>query len=246
LWKIISKNKFRLLNQAMNKMASNLEQQLSVVEAEKNQLATILAGMVEGVLVTDTKEIITLVNPAFSEMLALQTDCIGKSVLKCIRSRPLYESIQTALATGKPQEKTFSLQVGQEERHFMLHTTPLIGTLGPKGSVSVFYDVTDLRKLENIRRDFVANVSHELKTPLTNILGYAETLRMGAIDDKSTAARFVEKIENNALQFYLFSVFYDKKSDYYNKSDERSNVYVNHSNRMKTSLKKAFCFIRLS
>lgn len=184
----------------MNKMATNLEQQLSVVQAEKTQLATILAGMVEGVLVTDAREIITLINPAFSEMMALKIDCIGKSVLDCIRSRPLYESIQTALATGKPQEKTFSLQAGEEERHFMLHTTPLLTTLGPKGSVSVFYDVTHLRKLENIRRDFVANVSHELKTPLTNILGYAETLRMGAIDDKITAVRFVEKIENNALQ----------------------------------------------
>jgi len=100
-----------------------------------------------------------------------------------------------AATQGVPQEQEIALYLGGEESNVVVHSAPLNA-----GAVSVFYDVTNIRRLENVRKDFVANVSHELKTPLTCIRGYAETLRGGALGDEAAARRFVEKIEINAAQ----------------------------------------------
>lgn len=188
------------LARALNDAAQKLGQHFSALESDRNQLLTILDGMVEGVLVTDEKGVIQLVNPAFQEILDLEGGCRGKTILECIRNKEIHESLERAIEKKTVQEREINVRTGEEEKNLIIHTAPLKGKEGLQGCVSVLYDVTGIRRLESMRKEFVANVSHELKTPLTNILGYAETLRRGALKDESSAGRFVEKIENNALQ----------------------------------------------
>jgi two-component system phosphate regulon sensor histidine kinase PhoR len=196
----IRNNELGLLAKAINKMATSLERQFSVIETEKRQLMTILDGMVEGVLVTDEKGEILLVNPSLRSMLGLEGICTGKTILECLRNQSVHQPIERVLQSRRPEEYEIGAWIGSEERFLIVHTAPLAAANKNTGCVSVFYDVTNIRKLENTRKEFVANVSHELKTPLTNILGYAETLRRGALEDMDSAKRFVEKIENNAAQ----------------------------------------------
>jgi two-component system phosphate regulon sensor histidine kinase PhoR len=191
----IPKDEVGTLARAINSMADGLESQLGELKRERNQLATILDGMVEGVLVTDPKGRIVLVNPALTGMLGLVGDCVGRTVLECLRNAAVNDAVEKALSEKALQEQEIEIFIGGEERSVVVHSAPLTA-----GSVSVFYDVTNVRRLENVRKEFVANVSHELKTPLTCIRGYAETLRTGALSDGDAARRFVEKIETNAGQ----------------------------------------------
>lgn len=193
-----SRDELGLLTNAINEMAASLKRQFTQLEEEKNQLKTILDGMIEGVLVTNLRGELVLVNPALREMLPLGGPVEGKTILECLRNKPLHESIEKVLRMGHSDEQEIIVHLGSEERNVIVHSAPL--SPGVSGCVSVFYDVTSIRKLENVRKEFVANVSHELKTPLTSILGYAETLRQGAMQDKEQAPRFLEKIEGNALQ----------------------------------------------
>ncbi|HEX5036883.1 MAG TPA: ATP-binding protein [bacterium] len=194
----IPRDEVGTLARAINTMADGLESQLGEMKREKNQLMTILDGMVEGVLVTDPKGRIVLVNPALTTMLGLSGDSVGRTVLECLRNAAVNDAVEKALSEKALQEQEIEIFIGAgggEERSVVVHSAPLTA-----GSVSVFYDVTNVRRLENVRKEFVANVSHELKTPLTCIRGYAETLKAGALDDPAAARRFVEKIETNAGQ----------------------------------------------
>ncbi|HSA60064.1 MAG TPA: ATP-binding protein [bacterium] len=191
----IPKDEIGTLARAVNAMADGLETQWGELKREKNQLATILDGMIEGVLVTNAKGEMVLVNPALTAMLGLSGDWAGKTVLECLRNAAVNDAVERALSEKMPQEHEIQIFVGGQERNVVVHAAPL-----HEGSVSVFYDVSNIRRLENVRKEFVANVSHELKTPLTCIRGYAETLRGGALEDPSAARRFVEKIETNASQ----------------------------------------------
>jgi two-component system, OmpR family, phosphate regulon sensor histidine kinase PhoR len=191
----IPKDEIGDLARAINAMADGLENQLGELKHEKDQLSKILNGMVEGVLVTNQRGEVVLVNPALTGMLGLAEDWAGKTVLECLRNAAVNDAVEKALSQRVLQEQEISLFVDGEERNVVVHSAPLAS-----GSVSVFYDVTNVRRLENVRKEFVANVSHELKTPLTCIRGYAETLRSGALNDAAAAQRFVDKIETNAGQ----------------------------------------------
>lgn len=188
------------LGRAINSMAEGLDRQMAELKTEKTQLKTILDGMIEGVLVTNAGGEILQINPALQSMMCVPAECAGKTVLECLRNPSIHDAVKTVLRDGMPLEKEVEAWVDGEERNLIVHTGPLELPKGVRGSVSVFYDVTNLRKLEGIRKEFVANVSHELRTPLTCIRGFAETLRSGALEDRDAARRFVEKIESNAAQ----------------------------------------------
>ncbi len=195
-----SRDELGSLAENINGMAASLQKQFSELETEKKQLRTILDGMVEGVMVTDDQGEIVLINPALRSLLQIQTDPVGKRVLECCRNQALHELVNHVLQRSEAEEGEMTLQLGSDEKNLLAHCAPLATSEGFQGTVSVFYDVTRLRKLELVRKEFVANVSHELKTPLTNILGYAETLGRGALSDGESSVRFVAKIENNAVQ----------------------------------------------
>jgi two-component system, OmpR family, phosphate regulon sensor histidine kinase PhoR len=182
----------------MNDMAARIEGELKSVAAEKNRLDTILRGMGEGVMVTDARGVITLVNPAFRNLFDLREDVEGKPLMDITRHPSLHEASKKLIGTKTEHLEEFALPLNGGKT-VLTHWVPLLENESLQGVVAVFHDISDLKRLEKIRRDFVANVSHELRTPVTVIKGYAETLLDGALaTDPERAAVFLEKIHCHA------------------------------------------------
>jgi len=177
---------------ALNRLAETAEAQLGLVRDERDHLMTILASMSEGVLVVGGDGRARLVNPAFRRLFDLDGgDVAGHTVLELLRQPELARVVDDTLRRGEAQSGAIELQA-PERRTLLLESAALAG--GERGAVVVARDTTELTRVADMRRDFVANVSHELKTPLAAIRGYAETLRDGALDEPPTARRFTERI----------------------------------------------------
>jgi len=182
---------------ALNRLAATVEGQLAAMGHERDHLKAILAGMSEGVLVVGPDGRALLANPAFRRLFELAGEVAGKAMLEIVREPELARVVESTLATGEAQQAEIELRTA-ERRCLELLSGPLPGERadgeGREGAVVVARDTTEGRRLTEMRRDFVANVSHELKTPLAAIRGYAETLRDGALGEPATAARFTERI----------------------------------------------------
>jgi two-component system phosphate regulon sensor histidine kinase PhoR len=186
------------LARTMNDMAVKIESQLMLLAGEKKRLDTILRGMGEGVMVTDAKGVVTLVNPAFLGLLDLQEEVEGKHLIEITRHPVLHDSYRMVLATRNERLEEVTLRMAREKT-VLIHWVPLLEHDEVAGIVAVFHDISDLKRLEKIRRDFVANVSHELRTPVTVIKGYAETLLSGELtSDAKRVTRFVGIIHDHA------------------------------------------------
>lgn len=182
----------------MNEMALKLDDQLSRLIAERNRLDAILSGMGEGLMVTDKNGMITLVNPAFSRLFRVYDSLIGSPLSDITRHPALLESYNLVNSDRCELQNEMTVRT-PEEKFLSAHWVPLLNEKGMQGVVAVFHDVTDLKRLENIRRDFVANVSHELRTPVTVIKGYSETLLDGLItSDPQKTAEFIQIILNHS------------------------------------------------
>jgi len=197
-----SRNKLSRHLIAVSNERTHLRENHQKLLEDHNQLMTVLQGMIEGVVLIDATGKIVLANPAFYKIFFLEERAEGKTFLECIRNKDIHDAIEKVLLGENAVEHEVLVQLHSEEKYFMIHAASYQKQKKCEGAVVVFHDVTPLRKLENMRREFVANVSHELKTPLTNIRGYAETLLQGALTemDPVAAKRFLSKIESNALQ----------------------------------------------
>ncbi len=187
---------------ALNRLAETAEAQFAAVRDERDHLKAILSSMSEGVLVVGADRRARLANPAFYELFDLSGDVAGRTVLELLRLPELARLVEDTLRLGESQGGQIELQ-SPERRTLLLASAALAG--GERGAVVVFRDTTQLTRVADMRRDFVANVSHELKTPLAAIRGYAETLRDGALDEPPTARRFTERIleQSRRLQALL-------------------------------------------
>jgi len=190
------------LGHVINSIATNLKERLDELTQEKQHLSAILDGMLEGVLVVNQKGEVILANQALLHLFSTQTLYQGRGVLECFRNNELHSLISGVLESAQPSIKKFDMQQIDGERYLLVHAAPLSNQGDLMGVVAVVSDISDVRKLETFRREFVANVSHELKTPLTNIIGYSETLE-SALDDPDMSKRFLEKILKNASQLKL-------------------------------------------
>jgi two-component system phosphate regulon sensor histidine kinase PhoR len=153
----------------------------------------VLGGMIEGVVAVDDRQRVLFANDAAGRLFDFDPHEVEKRpLLEVVRSHPLHQAVKAAIASRAPQR----LEVEWDARFLSVQVTPLIGE--PAGAVVVLHDTTDLRRLENLRRDFVANVSHELKTPLSTIKANAETLALGAVDDKEHRMRFIDGISKQS------------------------------------------------
>jgi two-component system phosphate regulon sensor histidine kinase PhoR len=182
------------LGQTLDHLAGSLARTLGELRGERDLLQGILNGMQEGVLVLDGRGRFALVNPALRDMLLIGNDIIGKRPLEVIRHAELPELIARAQRADGPVSSEIEV-AGMKPRRLLAQALRL---REPGGLLIVFFDVTELRRLESLRRDFVANVSHELRTPVTAVRGAAETLRAGASKDPAAAARFLDIIDRNA------------------------------------------------
>lgn len=183
-----------LLANTLNQMTEQLETKIREVSEDRAQLLAMLTAMVEGVMVLDYRGTILQVNPALDRMFGLVgTDTRGRRYSDVIRHDQLGELVSTILSTRSEQGLEISLQ--PSGRRLRVEASVAGGQRENEAcAVLVFHDITAVRRLENIRKDFVANVSHELRTPLTSIKGYVEALLDGGNDDPETTARFLDII----------------------------------------------------
>jgi two-component system phosphate regulon sensor histidine kinase PhoR len=185
------------LGASLNRMAERLEERLELLTRERHRLRTLLDGMVEGVLLTDASGRILLANGAFERIFRARPPVEGRRPLETARIPALQDAIDSAMRGDRPITREIDLG-GDADQVIRASLAPIREAGESRGVVGVFHDVTELKRLERVRKEFVANVSHELRTPLTAIKGYAETLRDGALNDPRQAAEFVQVIDRHA------------------------------------------------
>lgn len=187
------------LADAMNRMAAQLHDRLATVEKQRNEMEAVLSSMVEGVLAIDTDETVLGLNRAGARLLGLDPErALGRSIQEVVRNPDLLALAQGALHGAESVEGDIVLS-REDESYLQVHATGLEGANGQRlGALLVLNDVTRLRRLENMRRDFVANVSHELRTPITSVKGFVETLMENPPEDPDEARRFLEIIHAQA------------------------------------------------
>jgi two-component system phosphate regulon sensor histidine kinase PhoR len=187
------------LARALNETATRLDDTIRFLTEERNRSATILGSMAEGVAVVGSEERVLFCNQAFAQLLGTEeTACQGRPLLEVIRQPDLVEVIRQAL-TGQVRASS-EVTMGQERPWSFAATVAPIQANGRTGVVLVLHDISELRRLERVRQDFVANVSHEFKTPLTAIQGFAETLLGGALQEPQNSRRFLEIIRDHAAR----------------------------------------------
>lgn len=181
-----------------NRLAERVGSAVFALSRDKSQLEAVLDQMSEAVLAVDSGGAVLVVNPSLSRLLAVDAAASrGRPYLECVRHNAISQLVGTVLKDGRPLAQEVRVNA-REELVFDAHAAPLLQEGRLAGALLVLHDITRLRRLEQVRRDFVANVSHELRTPLSSIKGYAETLREGAIDDKENRLIFVKTIEEQA------------------------------------------------
>jgi two-component system, OmpR family, phosphate regulon sensor histidine kinase PhoR len=179
------------LAETLNRMAAQLNERITTINRQRNEQDAILGSMAEGVIAVDKNAAILQLNNAAATLLdATPESIIGRPLPELMRNRNLLQLIETTLEEGIPSEGEIAIH-GRIDRSLEIHCTALKNPDGASiGALIVLNDITRLRRLEGVRRDFVANVSHELKTPLTSIKGFVETLQDGALDQPLEARRF--------------------------------------------------------
>jgi two-component system phosphate regulon sensor histidine kinase PhoR len=183
------------LAEAMNQMAAQLDERIQTIIRQSNEQEAILASMIEGVLAVDNDKRLISINQAAAKMLEVNVSEVqGKSIQEVVRITSLQDFVAKALRVMGPVEEEIFLQNGGE-KFLQAHGATLHDAQGNAvGAVIVLNDMSRIKRLENIRREFVANVSHELKTPVTSVKGFVETLLEGALRVPEDAVRFLNII----------------------------------------------------
>lgn len=186
------------LGKTVNALAEAFEAYGRGLSMEKTPIAAILENMAEAVVALDSNGHILAINPMLTKLFGVpENEARGRLFLEVIRHPELNAIVQSVLTDGQvrmEEVQTFS----PEERFFEVHVAPLHQAERQVGVLVVLHDITRIRRLEQVRRDFVANVSHELRTPLASIKGFAETLREGGMEDLKNRNDFVKSIEKQA------------------------------------------------
>ncbi|MGI6678391.1 MAG: two-component system histidine kinase PnpS [Dehalobacterium sp.] len=186
------------LGLAINDMTKTLQQHIEEISQEKSRLENILATIASGVIMLDKYGFIRVVNPAAEEMFGINALLVeGKQHVEVIHNYGLNQEIENCLVQEKFIEYEFTLDF-PEERILQCYLAPFYRDKKIAGITIVFHDITKIRKVEQMRVDFVVNASHELRTPLTVIKGYSETLLSGALNDRENAEKFVTIIDHEA------------------------------------------------
>ncbi|MDF0727500.1 ATP-binding protein [Cytobacillus sp. S13-E01] len=192
------------LSQSINILARNLQDMTKAHEMQQDRLRTLIENMGSGLILIDSRGYINLINIAYKELFDIDpTDYLYRIYYEAIPHKSINSIVEEVFLTEEKVRRQLVLSLNIERRHFEVYGAPIIGTNDEwKGVVLVFHDITELKRLEQMRKDFVANVSHELKTPITSIKGFSETLLDGAMKDEQTLENFLSIIlkESDRLQ----------------------------------------------
>lgn len=179
---------------AFNQMADRLQATLDSFQAERGRLVAILENMADGVLLADHEGRVQVVNPAAARMLSIvPEEVIGRSVSEVLRHYRLIELWRRCRERREEGEEM--VEFGPQGPFIQVQVTPWKRD-GPCGHLILLRDLTPIRRLEVARRDLIANISHELRSPLASLKALVETLREGALEDRPAALRFLERAEN--------------------------------------------------
>jgi two-component system, OmpR family, phosphate regulon sensor histidine kinase PhoR len=182
------------LGKTLDRLAESLDGTLHALRADRNLMGAVLSNMGEGVIVLDEAGRVMLANPALHASFSLDANVIGRAPADVFSQPCVVAFLKRAREAKGPIREEVSC--GSPERHYLVHATEL--SSGDEKTLAVFVDVTELRRLESVRREFVANASHELRTPITIIKSAAEASRVEIRKDVEATARFIEIIDRNS------------------------------------------------
>ncbi|MCM3670022.1 cell wall metabolism sensor histidine kinase WalK [Mesobacillus maritimus] len=196
-----------MLSTSINILARNLQDLMKSQEVQQDRLSALIENMGSGLILIDKRGYINLINKTYKEIFQVnQNEYLYNLYHEVIEHKEINSVIEEIFMTEQKKRKQVVLPIGIERKHFEIYGVPIISSDKDwKGVLLVFHDITELKKLEIMRKDFVANVSHELKTPITSIKGFSETLLDGAMNDKQTLESFLEIIlkESDRLQLLI-------------------------------------------
>lgn len=207
---INSKDEIGQLAITFNDMATKLDQSLTGMRDKNIRIDTVINSMRDGIIAIDEHSKIMIINTIASEIFGVQhgSEIIGKNLIDFTRNSKINSLLSDTIKNdiALTDEITLFSPINNNELVFKVYTNP-VKTLDAKksnsGGVITLHDVTSIKKLEQIRTEFVSNVTHELKTPLTSIRGFVETLKSGAIEDSSVALKFLDIIDIEAERLYM-------------------------------------------
>ena len=184
------------LARILNRSADQLQGRITEIARDRARTEAILSAMEDAVLAVDHRGVVVLANDALRRQLALP-DPVGRHYMEVLRQREVAQVLEEVLRSGR--RVRVEMEMRHPRRDYALAGVPFPGAEdAPHGAVLTFHDVTERRRVDRVRRDFVANASHELRTPLTSIRGFVEALEDGAVADPPTAQRFLAKIRAHA------------------------------------------------
>jgi len=198
-----SNDEISLLTNTFNQMSIKLEDSIKKINQQNLELKTILNNTVNGIIAVDKNNNILFINKISLDILDIPYDysAEGEAIHKIIRNKEIIEMIDGAILEGASQTK--ELNYIHLDKILQIYVNPIINEYNEiTGSIIILYDITNLRKLEKVRSDFVSNVSHELKTPLTSIKGFIEILKDGAVNDREKAEKFLNIIDVESDRLY--------------------------------------------
>ena len=188
--RVSSRDEVAELAGAFNQMAAKVKEMVGLLTAERNKMFAILSNVADGILLLDSEARVTMINKAASKILQLGDDkMLGHTFIDVVHDHELDDVLQRSLKTGEQQTGLVETQLGKQ--FLGVIATPL---RGQSGSVVLLQNLTELQRLQTVRRDFVANISHELRTPVASLKALAETLQAGALDDPTAGREFLAKI----------------------------------------------------
>lgn len=193
-----------MLSASINILARNLQEMRKSQEMQQDRLAALIENMGSGLILIDKKGYISLINRPYKELFRVHdSEYTNKLYYEVIQQQEITAIIEELFMTEQKVRKQTFIPLSHGRQHFEIYGVPIIGTNDVwRGILLVFHDISDIKKLEQVRKDFVANVSHELKTPITSIKGFSETLLDGAMQDKQALEAFLKIIlqESDRLQ----------------------------------------------
>ena len=179
------------MSRLVHEMAERLREQVATLTEEQGRLAAVLDHMADGVVITDAQGRVQLINPAAARLMGLDAAmAMGRSFVQVVRDHRLVELWRLCRGTGQDQ-------IGEMDRDglYLRAVVSPHHVTGAKGSLVVLQDLSQMRRLEAVRRDFVGNISHELRTPLASLKALVDTLRDGALEDPPAARHFLDGME---------------------------------------------------
>lgn len=199
-----------MLGTSINMLAQNLQELVKAQEMHQDRLSVLIENMGAGLILIDSRGYINLINKGYIEIFHVNpSDYLSKLYYEVIDYEEINQLIAEVFRTEQKVSKQLLVPLFIERRYFVVYGVPIIGMNNVwKGVLLVFHDITELKKLEQMRKDFVANVSHELKTPVTSIKGFTETLLDGAMNNQETLEAFLSIIlkESDRLQSLILDL----------------------------------------